>query len=476
MSILGRRVFTASAWFSGAFVLTKAISFVRLAIMARLLSQDQFGLLAIVVLMVTSLWALSDAGIEAAVVQKQYPSERWLHTAWQMSWMRGVLLGLICWLAAYPVSVFFHQPELSMLLSWAALIPLIHGFTSLGYPLLQKTLDFKKRVWVDLSKEGVFTLVAVTMAIWWYADVTALLFGLLAGTIVSVAVSFAVHGYRPKMVFDFQAARQIWGFGKHLLGAGALIFLMTNLDDAVVGRLLGMEQLGQYTMAFMLAGIITSQLVQLLNSVLFPTMSTMQEDVVRLQRILSFTLRFVVGLLTPITLLALLVPNLLVRVALGEQWSVIVPVFLILMAMGWMRGVATVFGPTILALGHSGAMHRIKWVEFTLFSICIVPAVMTFGIEGAALTLLLVYAMSLVLHVRTVGLLLGSIRPVIKEGLKGALPGIIAFSAVGGWSLVALPAYSGELFLVGMFISIWGVIFFIKEKFFLLMLWAMRNA
>ena len=112
MNTLKKRVFSASLWFSGAFALSKVLAFVRLAIMARLLSQDQFGLLAVVVLVVASLWALSDAGIEVSVVQKQDPTDIWLHTAWQMSWMRGMLLAGICWLSAYPVSVFFHQPEL----------------------------------------------------------------------------------------------------------------------------------------------------------------------------------------------------------------------------------------------------------------------------------------------------------------------------------------------------------------------------
>jgi len=464
MNSLRKQVFSASAWFSAAFALSKLLAFLRLAIMARLLTQDQFGLLAIIVLVVASLWALSDAGIEVSVVQKQEPSDVWLHTAWQMSWMRGVLLAGACWLSAYPVSLFFHQPELLPLLSWAALIPLIHGFTSLGYPLLQKTLDFKKRVWVDLTKEVVFTIVAVGLALWWRADVSALLAGLLAGTLAAVIVSYAVHAYRPRMVFDMASARGIMSFGIHLLGAGVLIFLMTNLDDAIVGRLLGMEQLGQYAIAFALAGLLTSQLVGLLNTVLFPTMSRIQDDYERLQRIVGSSLRLMAGVLTPIFLLSILVHDLLIHIVLGSQWLVIAPVLLVLIAMGWVRGIATVFGPVLLARGCSKVIHKMKWVEFTCFAVCIVPAVLVWGTVGAAATLLLVYLISLGLHIRAVSKEIDGMLDILNEGVKGVLPGLFSFGF-----FVALESFfhgslvENEWFVLCLFVVVWGVCFYKKE-------------
>jgi len=464
MSSLKKQAFSASIWFSVAFGLTKVLAFIRLAIMARLLTQDQFGLLAIIVLVVASLWALSDAGIEVSVVQKQEASDKWLHTAWQMSWMRGVILAGLCWLSAYPVALFFHQPELTMLLSWAALIPLIHGFMSLGYPLLQKSLNFKKRVWVDLTKEGVFTIVAITLALWWQADVVALLIGLLAGTAAAVLTSYMVHEYRPRMVFDMKSAREIMRFGAHLLGAGVLIFLMTNMDDAIVGRLLGMEKLGQYAIAFALSGLMTSQLVGLLNAVLFPTMSMIQDDHERLQRIVGSSLRLMVGVLTPIFLLSILVHGLLIQIVLGKQWLVIAPVLLVLIAMGWVRGIATVFGPVLLARGRSKVIHKMKWVEFLFFAACIVPAVMAWGTVGAAVTLLLVYMISLALHIRAVSKEIDGMLGILNEGVKGVLPGLFSFGffvaleSTFHWSFL-----ENEWFALCLFAIVWSICFYKME-------------
>jgi len=336
---------------------------------------------------------------------------------------------------------------------------------------LQKSLDFKKRVWVDLTKETVFTLVAVSMAVWWQADVTALLFGLVAGTCAAVIVSYWVHEYRPRMIFDMASARQIMAFGIHLLGAGVLIFLMTNLDDAVVGRLLGMEQLGQYAIAFALAGLMTSQLVSLLNAVLFPAMSMIQNDHERLNRMVSASLRMMAGVLTPILLLSVLIHDLLIRVVLGEQWLVIAPVLLLLIAMGWVRGMATVFGPVLLARGRSKVMHKMKWLEFLFFAICIIPAVMKWGIVGAALTLLFVYLISFVLHVRAVSKEIGGMYAILGEGIQGALPSLFVFGLfVAIQSSFQWNIFENDWFVLCSFVVLWAVFFYKMEWRFICMI------
>ncbi len=474
MTSLGHRIFSGGIWFSAGFTLVKLLALVRLTILARLLPHDQFGLMAIVVLVVSSLWALSDAGIETAVVQKQQASERWLHTAWQMNWMRGVLLAFICVLTAYPASLFFHQPGLTLLLMWAALIPLIHGFTSLGYPLLQKSLDFKKRMWVDISKEGVFTLTSMALALWWRADVSALIFGLVAGTFAWVVVSFMVHDFRPRWLFDVDSARQLWGFGIHLLGAGVLIFLMTNLDDALVGRLLGMEALGQYAMAFTLAGLLTSQLVDLFNGVLFPALSSIQHDSERIRSVLSTTLRLVSGMLTPIVLAVLLAPDLPVRMALGDGWLIIIPTLLVLVAMGWMRGMGKVFGLAILAMGLARKLHWMKWIEFALFLVLIVPLVLWWGILGAAITLLMVYTLSLALHIRVLAASLGKIIPLLVAGLRGMGPAVLAFPPALALKAMLPAGLMYQWFDLLFFGICWSGIFYWLERRIVMDAWRER--
>jgi len=465
---LTRRVTQAGFWVVAAFIMARLASLLRLGVLAHLLVPDDFGLMALIVLVVGSLWALSDVGIGAAIIQRRDPDAAFLHTAWHLNWMRGVLLAAGCWLLAPVVAQFFSRPELASWLHWASLIPLIRGVESLGGVLLQRDLDFRRRTWLDLSRESVSTLTSISLAVYWHADVLALFGGLLAGALASVVVSYLVHDYRPRLIFSRAAVREIWQFGGHLLGAGILIFAMTNMDDLVIGRMLGTEQLGYYGVAFTLATILTSQLVQLFNTVILPALAEIQTDTERMKRALGISTRLMAGLLTPVVCGVCLVPAQVIELGFGEHWLPAVPVLLVLLVMGWVRGMASVFGPVLVARGLTAAVHRMKWFEFMVFVSAIVPAVHLFGILGAAWVLLVVYILSLLLHIRAVDRdSPGVVGHALTQMGQGLLPGGIAFAIVS----IVLPLLSGienghslALFAFGVF---WLGMVWLKERNFL---------
>lgn len=465
---LSNRVMRAGFWVVLAFVLARLSGLLRLTILAHLLIPGDFGLMALITLVVSSLWALSDVGISAAVIQRTDPDNSFLHTAWHLNWMRGVLLASACWLLAPVAADFFARPELLSWLHWAVLIPLIRGVESLGGVLLQRQLDFKRRTLLDLSRELVSTLTAIGLALYWHAGVEALFGGLVAGALASTGVSYLVHDYRPGWVFSRHAVRDLWRFGGHLLGAGILIFAMTNMDDLVIGKLLGTEQLGYYGVAFTLAGILTSQLVQLLNTVMFPALSEIQEDVARMQRAVGISGRFIAGLLTPVVCMVGLVPSQIIELGFGSRWLPAVPVLLVLLGMGWVRGLATVFGPVLMARGRTAVMHRMKWIEFIVFAAAIVPAVKACGIVGAAWVLLAVYVLSLMLHIRAVG---RDVPVVVHHALvqigKGLIPAAIAFALVWGGLQWMSDIENSHRTAAFVFVLLWAILFWVNDRKFL---------
>jgi PST family polysaccharide transporter/lipopolysaccharide exporter len=462
---LSARVFKGGIWVSFAFAFSRLLGLLRLAVLTHLLLPTDFGLITIVTLIVSSMWVLSDAGMSASVVQKIKPSALFLHTVWHINWLRGFSLAILCWLCAPWAAIFFEHPEIKSLLRWAALIPLIQGFESLGTVLLKKELNFKKRTYIDFLRETVQTIVSIVLVVYWQASATSIVWGIIAGVASATVLSYFLHTYRPVWVFSKACALEIWHYGSHLMGAGILVFAMTNLDDVVVSKILGIEQLGYYGVAFTLAAILTNQLVQVFNTVMFPALSQIQVDTQRIQNVLNLSARLMAGTLTPVVCFVFLFPEQLIAFFLSEKWVPAADVLVVLLLMGWFRGIATVFGPILMARKQTAALHKIKWMEFALFMPTLIPAVYFFGLVGAATVLLLVYVLSLILHMLAVNKeLLGGARATVIQIVHGATPAVLAW-IVATVVLTSFPQVA--LLLIGiLYLSVWFILGWIREKVF----------
>ena len=462
---LSRRVFKGGVWVSLSFAISRLLGLIRLTILARLLLPEDFGLITIVTLVVGSMWVLSDMGVSASVIQRSKLTPLFMHTAWHMNWLRGFILAFVCWVSAPWLAQFFDHASLQYLLQWASLIPLIQGLESLGMVLLKRDINFRQRSYIDLIREVVNTLVAVLLALYWQASAEAMLWGVISGTCVASFCSYFIHEYRPSFQFNQTCAKDIWSYGGHLMGAGILVFAMTNLDDVIIGKVLGIEELGYYGIAFTLAGILTNQLVQVFNTVMFPALSEIQHDHDRIKRVLELSARLMSNVLTPVVCFVSMFPEQLVEFVFGKQWLPAAPVLLVLLCMGWVRGMATVFGPVLLAKKRSEVLHRIKWMEFFLFSVTILPAVYFLGIVGAALVLLAVYALSLVLHMKAVSTELnGGIRGATLAIVYGAIPGVVAYAtAISTEQMISIE----RLMITGLlFITVWLAVLWFEERVF----------
>lgn len=264
------RTFHAAAWLSISFVLIRLVSLIRIMVLARLLVPEHFGQISIVLIVIESLWAFSNIGFQSAVVQKKNLTNSFLQTTWLLMFIRGLVLATLCYLSAPLAASFFHVDALEELVRWTALILLIQGMESMAMSLWQRDLEFKMRAWVELGREAVTTSISVLIALVVWVDARAMVAGLIAGACFHLIAPYFMHSFRPQIQFDRKSFGELWSFGSHLLVGGLLTFAIASLDDIVIGRLLGMEQLGYYAVAFTLAALLTIQIVQLAHRVLFP--------------------------------------------------------------------------------------------------------------------------------------------------------------------------------------------------------------
>jgi len=234
---LSQQVARGGFWVFALRITDRGLGFIRLIILARLLTPDDFGLLGISLLALSILGTFSGTGFGAALIQKKERTDEYLDTAWTVQIIRGIVLFAILFTVSPLVAIFFNTPEAASIIKVLAFTQLLGGFNNIGIVYFRKELEFHKQFIYSFVSSVVAMLVAISLA-FILRNVWALVFGLLAGNVTALILSYIICSYRPKIEFNLAKIKELFGFGKWILGSSILIFLGTHGDDVFVGKLL----------------------------------------------------------------------------------------------------------------------------------------------------------------------------------------------------------------------------------------------
>lgn len=385
---LSQKVVRGGFWVFALRITQQVFNFVRLIILARVLAPSDFGLMGIALLTIATLETFSQTGFQQALIQKKENIETYLNTAWTVLILRGLLLFVVLFFIAPSAATFFDAPKALPIIRIIGLAILFRAFTNIGVVYFQKELEFNKQFIYQFSGTLADFIVAVSAALI-LRSVWALVFGLLAGNFVRFIISYFIHPYKPHISFDLEKTRELFGFGKWILGSSILMFLITQGDDIFVGKLLGITALGFYQMAYKISNMPVTEITRVVSQVTFPAYSKLQDDLPKLREAYLKVLQIVAFLSIPMaTLIFILAPDL-TRIFLGEKWMPIVPAMQVLAIFGAIRSIGATLGPVYTAKGRPDYPTKLNFMRFILIVILIYPLTVRFGILGTALTVLL---------------------------------------------------------------------------------------
>ncbi|GAH27947.1 unnamed protein product, partial [marine sediment metagenome] len=295
----------------GSAATTHSLRFVQTVVLVRLLVPDDFGLMRIAGFVVAAMATFSQMGLGAAVIQRKEISRDILNTAWTLTFIRNVILYAAIFALAPWVAEFYRNPLISPILRVVSIRLLLSALgNSMGLVLLRKELDFRRHELYEIicNAGGIALTIA---AAWWLRSVWALAIGQVAFALFRLVGSYIVHPFRPRPSINWQAARSLISFGKHILSAGVVIFLKTQLDDAILGRMKGTEALGFYTLAYALSNMPATLITHAISGVTFSVYSKIQDQPKRLGQAFLKTLRVNAALSIPAAAgLAVLAPEI----------------------------------------------------------------------------------------------------------------------------------------------------------------------
>lgn len=375
-------------WVVGQRFFIRMFSFLRVPILARLLSPSDFGLIGIVTAVLFFIDVFTRTGFQTALIQKKKNVDEYLDVGWTINLLKGVLESCIVLVLAKPLADFYREPVLLILLVTMSSIAFIGCFDSIKTVLLYRKLDMGTLSRYAIAISGITFVITIGLA-FWLRSVWALAWGMVAQQLLTTIGSYVIAPYRPRFKLDIPKAKELWAFGKWEFLSGLLLTFFLYGDNLFVGKVLGLTALGFYAMAYNIGNIVTSELVDSLRGVIFPAFSAIQDDLTRLRTsyltIYHFTASmgciFAVGL-------GLLAPQF-VDVVLGTKWLQIIPTLQVLAIWGGFQMLSTSTAPLFRAVNRPDWFAKVQAVKLFFLALLIYPFSIWWGITGTAFAALL---------------------------------------------------------------------------------------
>ncbi|MEY2855957.1 MAG: hypothetical protein RLZZ74_266 [Cyanobacteriota bacterium] len=243
-------------------------------ILTRLLVPELFGLMALVNVFIIGLALFSDIGIRPSIIQNKRGDEPiFLNTAWTIQVVRSVGVWLGCLAIAFPVAQFYEEPRLTWLIPVVGFNAILLGFTSTSLASLSRQMKISKLTIFEIVTQ-IISLAVMVIWSWFNPTIWALVAGNLASAISKMILSHYLNSGEPnRFAWNKEVIREINTFGRWIMIATAMTFLAAQSDRLILGKLLSLEMLGVYAIAFTVSEIPRQIVMKVGASIIFPLVS-----------------------------------------------------------------------------------------------------------------------------------------------------------------------------------------------------------
>lgn len=376
------------SWVGALRGLSRALTFLKTIVIARILVPFQFGVFGIVSLILTFLEILTETGVNVILIQEETLSQSYINSAWVVSIFRGILISLLMVLSRVVVASFFHTPEVANLLLLASIIPILRGLINPTIIKFQKELRFDKEFryrFLIFFVEAAASLILVLIN----RSVAALVWGMIIGAGFEVILSFLWSKPIPAFSFSKKYFRNLIGRGKWVTFAGIFNYFFSQGDTIAVGRILNTEFLGLYQMAYKISILPITEVTDVVSKVTLPVYIKICGDLERLKTACKKTLMGTFLLVVPLSLLFFFFPKEIVTLILGEKWILSAPALKVLALFVPFRAFSSVAVTLFFSLKKQEYVTKVSFFSFLFLAITVVPLTYKLGIVGAGISVVI---------------------------------------------------------------------------------------
>lgn len=357
----GERTVTAVGWSAVSQIGRQALSFLFLIVLARLLAPRQFGLMSMIAVFTGLAHLFMDLGLSAAVIQRKELEDRHLSSAFWLNLAAGAAVTGVLALSAPFIADFYGEPILQSMVPALALNFTLGSLSTVHRGRLSRELDFRA-----ISIANIFSilfagvtgvaLASAGLGVW------SLVVKSVLDTTISTAVMWRADDWRPAFAFDLSAIKDLSRFSFSLLATQIIGYSARNLDDMLVGRVVGSSALGAYNKAYQVMIFPLQNISGVIARVMFPSLSQIQDDRARVKNLFLRVTRAIALVTFPLMTGLFVTVEPFVLAVFGQDWSQMIPILKILSLLGLVQSITTLQGNLYLSQGRADLQLKVNVV------------------------------------------------------------------------------------------------------------------
>ena len=355
----------------------------QLAILTRLLTPADFGLVAVVAAIVAILQIFSDAGVSNAIIHYQDITESEMSGLYWLNIGISSFLALLVALLSTWLGVWYHQPKLRGLLLIGAMTLVAGAVGQQARVVAQKHLRFSDLAKVELAGAIAGSVAAISLALLGWGALSLVVGSFITAAITSLmACVYLSVGWRPPTLVPVGEISRFIRFGLFIMGNNLANALNSQIDVLLGGRLLGAYAIGFYSVPRDFASRLAAVINPVVTEVSLPVMAKAQGDRLILKKIYLQMLRMIASVSFPIYVALSIFAGEVVHILFGEQWQPTVPLLRLLACWALLRSISNPVGSLLIALGRPGL--SLTWNAALL---CVMPPTIWLGAKFGAIGL-----------------------------------------------------------------------------------------
>jgi lipopolysaccharide exporter len=340
---IGGKTMRGMFWAYASYVGSRLLSLVSIAILARLLTPRDFGLVALALTFIAFLDLIQGLGVsEALVIGKAQDLYDRAETAFAINLGAGFFLAAVTAALAPAAGAFFHQPRLTAIMPVLGANFVLIGLGTTHAGLALKSIDFRSRTLAELAGALVRSAISIVLALLG-AGVWSLVLGYLVGTVAWDAALWRFVSWRPRLQPKASHLRDLTRFGGSLTGVAVVSAFMAEFDNIVIGRVLGPTQLGFYSVATRLPMLLILNLAVVAGRVLFPAFASLRQGG-EMERAVLTSIRYTAIVTLPLAVFTVVFAKPLIVALFGDRWRPAIGAMQVLTLWALMTTMAMIWG------------------------------------------------------------------------------------------------------------------------------------